>query len=47
MGVLFVQGMDELFMHLFYDLLNISINAAWLVLAVLMLRVLLKKAPRW
>lgn len=33
--------------QLFFRLLNISINAGWLVLAVLMLRVLLKKAPRW
>ena len=33
--------------QIFFRLLNISINAGWLVLAVLMLRVLLKKAPRW
>ena len=32
---------------LFFHLLNISINAGWLVLAVLLLRLLLKKAPTW
>lgn len=32
---------------LFYHLLNFSINAGWIVFAVLILRMLLKKAPRW
>lgn len=32
---------------LFIKLLNMSISASWLVLAVLILRLLLKKAPKW
>ena len=32
---------------LFFHLLNMSINAGWLVLAVLLLRAVLHKAPRW
>ena len=32
---------------LFIKLLNMSISASWLVLAVLVLRLLLKKAPKW
>lgn len=32
---------------LFFHLLNMSINAGWIVLAVLLLRVVLRKAPRW
>ncbi|MGN0979510.1 MAG: M56 family metallopeptidase [Candidatus Avoscillospira sp.] len=32
---------------LFLTLLNRSISAGWLILAVIMLRLLLKKAPRW
>lgn len=32
---------------LFLKILNMSINASWLVLAVLALRLLLKKAPKW
>ena len=35
--------MDTLFLRL----LNTSIAASWLVLAVMVLRLLLKKAPRW
>ncbi len=31
----------------FYHLFNFSINAGWLVIAVLILRLFLKKAPRW
>ncbi|MBQ3096211.1 MAG: M56 family metallopeptidase [Clostridia bacterium] len=31
----------------FLDLFNMSISAGWIVLAVLLLRQLLKKAPRW
>ena len=31
----------------FLDLVNLSISAGWLVLAVLALRLVLKKAPRW
>ena len=31
----------------FLSILNMSISASWIVLAVLLLRVLLKKAPRW
>ena len=33
--------------NLFLKILNISISASWLVLAVLVLRLLLKKAPKW
>ena len=33
--------------NLFLKLLNMSLSASWLVLAVLMLRLLLKKAPKW
>lgn len=33
--------------ELFLEIVNRSISASWLVLAVLVLRVLLKKAPRW
>lgn len=32
---------------LFFHLLNMSINAGWLVLAVLLLRAVLRGAPRW
>ncbi|MBR5524708.1 MAG: M56 family metallopeptidase, partial [Clostridia bacterium] len=35
--------MENVFLHLF----NMSITAGWLVLAVVVLRLLLKKAPRW
>ena len=31
----------------FLDIVNMSISASWLVLAVLVLRFLLKKAPKW
>lgn len=31
----------------FLNILNMSISASWIVLAVLLLRVLLKKAPKW
>ena len=31
----------------FIKLLNMSIAASWLVLAVLLLRFVLKKAPKW
>jgi len=31
----------------FIKLLNMSISASWIVLAVLILRLLLKKAPKW
>lgn len=33
--------------ELFLTILNMSISAGWIVLAVLVLRLLLKKAPRW
>ena len=33
--------------EVFLKLLNMSISASWLVLAVLLLRLLLKKAPKW
>ncbi len=42
--------MYELFINsgeLFLHILNISITASWLVLAVLLARLLLKKAPKW
>lgn len=32
---------------LFLTLLNLGIKAGWLILAVLLLRVILRKAPRW
>ena len=35
--------MSELFLHL----INISITAGWIILAVILLRLLLKKAPKW
>ena len=35
--------MSELFLKIF----NMSVSASWLVLAVLLVRVLLKKAPKW
>ena len=33
--------------NLFLKIVNMSISASWLVLAVLMLRVVLRKAPKW
>ena len=33
--------------ELFLDIVNMSISASWLVLAVLVLRLVLKKAPKW
>ena len=33
--------------ELFLKIINMSISASWLVLAVLILRILLKKAPKW
>ena len=33
--------------EIFLKILNMSISASWLVLAVLLLRLVLKKAPRW
>lgn len=32
---------------IFLKIVNISISAGWIVLAVLILRLLLKKAPKW
>ena len=32
---------------LFLKIINMSISASWLVLAVLLLRFVLKKAPKW
>ncbi len=32
---------------LFLKIMNMSISAGWLILAVLILRLILKKAPRW
>ena len=32
---------------LFLKIVNMSISASWLVLAVLVLRFVLKKAPKW
>ena len=31
----------------FLNIVNMSISASWIVLAVLLLRLLLKKAPKW
>ena len=33
--------------ELFINVVNMSISASWFVLAVLMLRLLMKKAPKW
>ena len=33
--------------EVFLKVVNMSISASWLVLAVLLLRLVLKKAPRW
>ena len=33
--------------ELFLKIINMSISASWIVLAVLILRLLLKKAPKW
>jgi len=33
--------------ELFLKIVNMSISASWLVLAVLILRLVLKKAPKW
>ena len=33
--------------NLFISLINMSIAAGWLILAVVVIRLLLKKAPRW
>ena len=33
--------------ELFLKIINMSISASWLILAVLMLRLVLKKAPKW
>ena len=35
--------MDDVFLKL----VNLSISASWLILAVLVLRFVLKKAPKW
>ena len=32
---------------IFMDILNTSITASWLIIAVLLLRLLLKKTPKW
>ena len=32
---------------IFLKIVNMSISASWIVLAVLLLRLLLKKAPKW
>ena len=32
---------------IFLKILNMSISASWIVLAVMLLRLLLKKAPKW
>ena len=33
--------------ELFVNFVNMSISASWFILAVLMFRLLLKKAPKW
>ena len=33
--------------ELFLKIVNMSISASWLVLAVLRLRIMLKKVPKW
>ncbi|MBQ8502675.1 MAG: transcriptional regulator [Clostridia bacterium] len=39
--------MEQIIMNLFLDLLNLSISATWLILAVVLLRLIFKKAPKW
>ncbi len=39
--------MDIMMTAIFLYLINVSITAGWLILAVLVLRLLLKKAPKW
>ena len=38
---------EVLLSEVFLKILNMSISASWLVLAVLLLRLVLKKAPKW
>ena len=33
--------------ELFLKIVNMSISASWIVLVILLLRLLLKKAPKW
>ena len=33
--------------ELFWKIINMSISASWLILTVLILRLVLKKAPKW
>ncbi len=42
-----MKGVDIMMTELFLYLINRSITAGWLILAVLVLRLLLKKAPKW
>ena len=45
---LFLQMMEsEALKNLFLKLVNMSISASWIVLVVLILRLVLKKAPKW
>ena len=45
---LFLQMMEsEVLKNLFLKLVNMSISASWIVLVVLILRLVLKKAPKW
>ena len=39
--------MNELFLKIIKKIINMSISASWLILAVLILRLVLKKAPKW
>lgn len=39
--------MEQMIQDLFLDLLNLSISATWLILAVVLLRFVFKKAPKW
>ncbi len=38
---------EVLLSEVFLKIVNMSISASWLVLAVLLLRLVLKKAPKW
>lgn len=39
--------MDDFISDIFLNLLNLSISASWLILAVVILRFIFKKAPKW
>ena len=42
-----VAGKEQAMDPLFLKILNMSISSSWLILAVILLRVVLKKVPKW